>query len=136
LLHEEYAACANTTPSREENMGKLSTHVLDVTQGKPGAGVRLALYAIREQQKVLLKEDVTNSDGRCDAPLLQGEQFVPGRYELVFAAGDYFAAQGLSLPTPRFIDEVMIAFGVADATQNYHVPLVVSPWSYSTYRGS
>jgi 5-hydroxyisourate hydrolase len=118
-------------------MGKLSTHVLDVTQGKPGAGVRLALYAIdQNNQKILLKQAVTNSDGRCDAPLLQGDEVQAGRYELVFGAGDYFAAQGVQVPTPRFIDEVVIAFGIADPDQNYHVPLVVSPWSYSTYRGS
>lgn len=117
-------------------MGKLSTHVLDVTQGKPGAGVKLALYVIYGNERKLLKQAVTNSDGRCDAPLLQGDEFQAGRYELLFAAGDYFAAQGIAVSTPRFIDEVVIAFGVADPAQNYHVPLVVSPWSYSTYRGS
>lgn len=117
-------------------MGKLSTHVLDVTQGKPGVGVKLALYAVKGNEKLLLKTAVTNSDGRCDAALLQGEEFLAGRYELVFGAGDYFAAQGVQLPTPRFVDEVVIAFGIADPAQNYHVPLVVSPWAYSTYRGS
>jgi len=117
-------------------MGKLSTHVLDVTQGKPGVGIKLALYVIKGNEKILLKEGITNNDGRCDAPLLQGEQFHSGRYELVFGAGDYFAAQGVQVPVPRFIDEVVIAFGIADPSQNYHVPLVVSPWSYSTYRGS
>lgn len=117
-------------------MGKLSTHVLDVTQGKPGVGVKLALYAVHGKEKALLKEAVTNNDGRCDAPLLQGDELKAGRYELVFGAGDYFAGQGVQLPSPRFVDEVVIAFGIADATQNYHVPLVVSPWSYSTYRGS
>ena len=80
--------------------------------------------------------DVTNADGRCATPLLAGEQLTAGKYELVFAAGDYFAAQGVQVPEPRFVDEVTIAFGVADAEQNYHVPLVVSPWAYSTYRGS
>lgn len=117
-------------------MGKLSTHVLDVTQGKPGAGVALELYAIEGQERKLLRQAVTNNDGRCDAPLLQGEEMRPGRYELVFAAGDYFAAQGADLPEPRFLDRVTIAFGIGDAAQNYHVPLVVSPWAYSTYRGS
>lgn len=117
-------------------MGKLSTHVLDVTQGKPGTGVAVALYVIEGEQKRLLREVVTNQDGRCDAPLLSGEEMRAGRYELVFAAGDYFAAQGVSLPEPRFIDKVVIAFGIADAAANYHVPLVVSPWAYSTYRGS
>jgi 5-hydroxyisourate hydrolase len=117
-------------------MGKLSTHVLDITQGKPGAGVKVALYAVGAQGLTLIKTDVTNADGRCSAPLLEGETMKAGKYELVFSAGDYFAAQGVELPEPRFIDEVTIAFGVAGAEQNYHVPLVVSPWAYSTYRGS
>jgi 5-hydroxyisourate hydrolase len=117
-------------------MGKLSTHVLDTAQGKPGAGVQVELYAVDGGQRTLLKQDVTNSDGRCNAPLLEGEQLKTGQYELVFAAGDYFAAQGVALPSPRFIDRVTIAFGVADPSQNYHVPLVLTPWSYSTYRGS
>jgi 5-hydroxyisourate hydrolase len=110
--------------------------VLDTAQGKPGAGVRLELYAVDGGRRTLIKEDATNSDGRCNAPLLEGEQLRAGQYELVFAAGDYFAAQGVALPSPRFIDRVTIAFGVADPSQNYHVPLVVTPWSYSTYRGS
>lgn len=117
-------------------MGKLSTHVLDTTQGKPGAGVRLELYFTADGQRTLLKSETTNQDGRCDAPLLSGDELRVGQYELVFAAGDYFALQGIALPNPRFIDRVTIAFGVADASQNYHVPLVVTPWSYSTYRGS
>ena len=117
-------------------MGKLSTHVLDTTQGKPGAGVAIELYALDGDARHLLRSAVTNQDGRCDAPLLEGETMRAGRYELVFAAGDYFAAQGLAMPEPRFIDRVTIAFGIADPAQNYHVPLVVTPWSYSTYRGS
>jgi 5-hydroxyisourate hydrolase len=117
-------------------MGKLSTHVLDTTTGKPGAGVRIELYAIGDGGRTLLKSDTTNADGRCGAPLLEGDSMRPGRYELVFAAGDYFAAQGVAMPEPRFIDQVTIAFGIASPDQNYHVPLVVTPWSYSTYRGS
>jgi 5-hydroxyisourate hydrolase len=118
-------------------MGKLSTHVLDTTQGKPGAGVRIALFALDNGGgRTLLKTDITNADGRCAAPLLEGDAMQPGKYELVFAAGDYFAAQGVALPEPRFVDQVTIAFGIANADQNYHVPLVVTPWSYSTYRGS
>jgi 5-hydroxyisourate hydrolase len=117
-------------------MGKLSTHVLDITQGKPGAGVKVALYAVGPEGRELLKTDVTNTDGRCSAPLLEGDALKQGKYELVFSAGEYFAAQGVALPEPRFIDEVTLAFGVAHADQNYHVPLVVSPWAYSTYRGS
>jgi 5-hydroxyisourate hydrolase len=117
-------------------MGKLSTHVLDTTLGKPGIGVKLELYAIDAGVKTLLKTEVTNQDGRCNSPLLEGETFKAGLYELVFAAGDYFDAQGVTLPNPKFIDRVILAFGIADVTQNYHVPLVVSPWAYSTYRGS
>ncbi|MTW13294.1 hydroxyisourate hydrolase [Pseudoduganella eburnea] len=117
-------------------MGKLSTHVLDTANGRPAAGVSVALYALDGGARSLVKKDVTNADGRCAAPLLEGESMRPGRYELVFGAGAYFAAAGVALPEPRFIDEVTIAFGIAHADQNYHVPLVVSPWSYSTYRGS
>jgi 5-hydroxyisourate hydrolase len=117
-------------------MGKLSTHVLDTTQGKPGAGVALELYAVDASGRTLLTSTRTNQDGRCDGPLLEGQALRAGMYELVFAAGDYFAAQGVKLPEPRFLDRVTIAFGIADATQNYHVPLVLTPWSYSTYRGS
>ena len=117
-------------------MGKLSTHVLDITQGKPAAGVAIELYVIDQGNRSLLKSIVTNQDGRCDTPLLQGDEMRTGQYELIFAAGDYFARQGVSVPTPRFIDKVTIAFGIADVDQNYHVPLVVSPWAYSTYRGS
>jgi 5-hydroxyisourate hydrolase len=117
-------------------MGKLSTHVLDTAHGKPGAGVAVELYRVENGQRTLLKLETTNHDGRCNSALLEGEALQRGQYELVFAAGDYFAAQGVALPEPRFVDRVTIAFGVADASQNYHVPLVVTPWSYSTYRGS
>ncbi|MGZ8289129.1 MAG: hydroxyisourate hydrolase [Telluria sp.] len=117
-------------------MGKLSTHVLDTTQGKPGAGVHVELYAVDGGARTLLRNETTNQDGRCTSPLLEGDAMRVGQYELVFAAGDYFAAQGVELPSPRFVDRVTIAFGIADASQNYHVPLVVTPWSYSTYRGS
>jgi 5-hydroxyisourate hydrolase len=85
---------------------------------------------------IRLLETRTNSDGRCDAPLLSGDAFRPGRYQLVFHVGEYFAAQGLPVAEPAFIDQVPLAFGVADAQAHYHVPLLVSPWSYSTYRGS
>jgi 5-hydroxyisourate hydrolase len=117
-------------------MGKLTTHVLDTAQGKPAAGMEMELYAIDGHARSLLKAVRTNADGRCDAPLLQDDEMRVGIYELVFGAGDYFAAQGVVLPDPRFIDRVTITFGIADPQQNYHVPLVVSPWSYSTYRGS
>lgn len=117
-------------------MGKLSTHVLDTAHGRPGAGVKVELHALDGDRRALLKTDRTNADGRCAAPLLEGEAMRPGQYELVFHAGDYFAAQGVTLPSPRFLDRIAIAFGIADGSQNYHVPLVMTPWSYSTYRGS
>lgn len=117
-------------------MGKLSTHVLDTTLGRPAQGVHIDLYAINGQERTLIKQTTTNSDGRCDEPLLQGDSMATGVFELVFHAGDYFAANGVALAEPRFVDQVGIRFGIADAQANYHVPLVVTPWSWSTYRGS
>jgi 5-hydroxyisourate hydrolase len=117
-------------------MGRLTTHVLDTANGRPGAGVRITLYRNLDERYALVGDTVTNQDGRCDAPLLEGEAFTSGRYRLVFAAGEYFARAGTALPNPPFVDEVVLDFGVADATAHYHVPLLVSPWSYSTYRGS
>jgi 5-hydroxyisourate hydrolase len=117
-------------------MAKLTTHVLDTVHGCPGAGIELALYAIDASTRTLLKADVTNDDGRCASPLLEDIWLQAGQYELEFEAGDYYAARGVALPTPRFLDRIVIAFGIADPAQNYHVPLVMTPWSYSTYRGS
>ena len=117
-------------------MGKLSTHVLDTAHGCPGGGVKLELFGVGAGGRTLIKTELTNSDGRCAAPLLEGALLLPGQYELVFHAGDYYAALGVALPSPRFLDRITIAFGIADARQNYHVPLVMTPWSYSTYRGS
>ncbi len=117
-------------------MGKLTTHVLDTAHGRPGAGIRIELFALEGEARRALGTFVTNSDGRCDAPLLEGAAFMTGQYELVFHAGDYFAAAGVALPKPPFVDRVALRFGVADAQAHYHVPLLVSPWAYSTYRGS
>ena len=117
-------------------MGKISTHVLDTTLGKPGAGVEVELYRVEATARILVKADITNQDGRCGTPLAEGDAMLAGRYELVFGAGAYFAAQGVALPDPPFLDRVVLAFGVADPSQNYHVPLVLTPWSYATYRGS
>ncbi|MBK9114259.1 MAG: hydroxyisourate hydrolase [Betaproteobacteria bacterium] len=117
-------------------MGRLTTHVLDTAHGRPGAGIRITLYRNLAERYALIGDAVTNADGRCDEPLLQGEAFAPGRYRLVFAVGAYFAAAGEPLPDPPFVDEVVLDFGVADATAHWHVPLLVSPWSWSTYRGS
>ena len=117
-------------------MGRLTTHVLDTARGKPCAGMRIGLYRFDAALQTLLKEVVSNGDGRCDAPLLEGHAFTAGRFRMMFAVADYFRRQGVPLPDPPFVDEVVLDFGVADATLHYHVPLLVSPWSYSTYRGS
>jgi 5-hydroxyisourate hydrolase len=107
---------------------KLTTHVLDTAQGQPGAGVRVQLY----RGQSLLTEATTNISGRCDAPLLEGAAMLPGAYQLHFHIGDYFRAQGIASP---FLDVVPIHFSIEEG-QSYHIPLVCSPWSYSTYRGS
>lgn len=117
-------------------MGRLTTHVLDTAHGKPGAGIAVGLYRSEGARHTLLKEAVTNADGRCDTPLLEGAALTPGRYRLTFQVADYFRRQGVVLPDPPFIDAVVLDFGVADAALHYHVPLLVSPWSFSTYRGS
>jgi len=117
-------------------MGKLTTHVLDTAHGRPGTDIAIALYRCTAAGRELIAHPRTNSDGRCDAPLLADAAFVVGTYELDFAAGDYFAALGVQLAQPRFVDVVTLRFGIADATAHYHVPLLVSPFSYSTYRGS
>jgi 5-hydroxyisourate hydrolase len=117
-------------------MGKLTTHVLDTANGRPGAGIKVELFALAGDTRRALKTTLTNDDGRCDQPLLEGDALVAGEYELVFGAGDYFASIGTKVPEPRFVDRVVLRFGVADAGAHYHVPLLVSPWSYSTYRGS
>jgi 5-hydroxyisourate hydrolase len=117
-------------------MGKLTTHVLDTANGRPGAGIKVELFALAGDTRRALKTTTTNDDGRCDEPLLEGDALVAGEYELVFGAGDYFASIGTKVPEPRFVDRVVLRFGVADAKAHYHVPLLVSPWSYSTYRGS
>jgi 5-hydroxyisourate hydrolase len=116
-------------------MGKLTTHVLDTANGCPAAGIALSLYRCGPPCELLHKLH-TNADGRVDHPLLEGETFSVGVYELRFEAGAYFRGRGDDLPEPAFLDEVRLRFGVADATQHYHVPLLLSPWSYSTYRGS
>jgi len=116
--------------------GYLTTHVLDVALGRPAAGLALALYRIDGDGRVLLAEAVTNSDGRTDAPILPATAFETGFYELVFQAGAYLDAVGAPGGAPRFLDEVPLRFGVDDASLHYHVPLLLSPFGYSTYRGS
>jgi 5-hydroxyisourate hydrolase len=116
-------------------MGRLTTHVLDTAHGVPGAGMRVVLYRAGPSRERLV-DTRTNADGRCDAPLVEGSDFRTGTYELDFHAGDYFAARGLDIPQPRFVDVVTLRFGINEAGQHYHVPLLVSPFAYSTYRGS
>ncbi len=115
--------------------GKLTTHVLDTATGKPAAGLEILLYRVSGNLHKKIKSVTTNADGRCDAPLLVGAEFRTGQYELVFLAGDYLRAQGIDLPDPLFLDQVPIRFGMAEET-HYHVPLLISPYGYSTYRGS
>jgi 5-hydroxyisourate hydrolase len=115
--------------------GRLTTHVLDTATGRPAAGLAIELYRLDGEGRTHLKSVTTNADGRCDAPLLEGEAFRAGQYELVFKAGDYLRGNGVSLPDPAFLDEVPIRFGMAEQA-HYHVPLLISPYGYSTYRGS
>lgn len=109
--------------------GKLTTHVLDTANGRPAAGMRIELYRLGIE-RTLLASTVTNGDGRTDTPLLEGAQFATGTYEILFHAGDYFAEPA------RFLDVVPVRFTIATPDSHYHVPLLCSPWSYSTYRGS
>jgi 5-hydroxyisourate hydrolase len=117
-------------------MGKLTTHVLDTAHGRPGAAIAIELFRLDDGFRTLHGRHVTNADGRCDRPLLEGEALRPGVYELEFTAGAYFAKLGVKQAEPRFVDIVTLRFGVAEGGADYHVPLLVSPWSYSTYRGS
>jgi len=117
--------------------GRLTTHVLDTASGKPARGVTVSLYALEASgARRLLKSTQTNGDGRCDAPFLSGAQMAVGAYELVFEVAAYFRAAGVALSDPPFLDVVPIRFGIADADAHYHVPLLISPYGYSTYRGS
>jgi len=116
-------------------MGRLTTHVLDTAEGCPAGGVAVTLYRVSPEREMLARA-TTNADGRLDSPILDEAAFVPGVYELEFAAGAYFRASQPDLPEPSFVDDVVLRFGIADAAAHYHVPLLVSPWSYSTYRGS
>ena len=113
-------------------MSGLTTHVLDTMHGRPAAGVALRLSRGGE----MLTQAVTNADGRCDSPLLTGETLVPGAYRLEFEVGAYYRGLGVKLPEPAFLDTVALEFGIADKASHYHVPLLVSPYGYSTYRGS
>ncbi len=118
-------------------MARLSTHVLDTMQGKPAANVALELWRLgKDNGRALVTRARTNADGRTDAPLMTGDRLEVGHYELVFHIGDYFRAASVPLSEPAFLDIVPLRFGIADATGHYHVPLLASPFAYSTYRGS
>jgi 5-hydroxyisourate hydrolase len=117
-------------------MGRLSTHVLDTATGQPAGGLSLRLSVREAGAWRLIKTVLTNADGRTDAPLLQGTEMRTGEFMLEFEVGDYFRTRGVALPEPPFINCVPLHFGIADPNANYHVPLLCSPWSYSTYRGS
>src|SRR5947207_2305571 len=117
-------------------MGRLSTHVLDTSRGKPAENLVVDLFAVEGEQRRHLQTVSTNQDGRTDQPLLSGDIFISGVYELAFHAGDYFRRHGVSVTDPPFLDVVVIRFGVANSAGNYHVPLLVAPYGYSTYRGS
>ena len=116
--------------------GYLTTHVLDTVSGTPAAGMVIELFRVAGEKRELLQSVKTNSDGRCDNPVLSGSEFLVGTYELRFHVGDYLKDNGVSITEPAFLDVVPICFGISDASSHYHVPLLVSPYSYSTYRGS
>ncbi len=117
-------------------MGKLTTHVLDTANGCPAAGMAVSLYRLDRGAPVLIRRITLNHDGRADGPLLDGAAFVPGTYRLVFGVAAYFRARGARLDEPPFLDEVPLDFGLATIGAHYHVPLLASPFAYSTYRGS
>ena len=117
-------------------MARLSTHVLDTARGVPASGVTIELHSLQNGERQHLKTMVTNADGRTDAPMLSGERLETGVYELTFHAGDYLRSAGATLGDPPFLDQVVVRFGLAEPEGNYHVPLLLSPFGYSTYRGS
>ncbi len=117
-------------------MARISTHVLDTTHGRPAAAMRVGLYLWRDGERRVIKAAITGSDGRTAEPLLSGAIIETGEYELAFNVADYFRGVGVPLPSPPFLDQVVIRFGVSDAQADHHVPLLVSPYGYSTYRGS
>jgi 5-hydroxyisourate hydrolase len=117
-------------------MARLSTHVLDIARGAPAAGVAIELHRVVGGQRELVASAVTNSDGRTSPPLIGDGRMEPGVYELLFRAADYFRASGVPLPDPPFFDEIVVRVGLADPSADYHVPLLLSPYGYSTYRGT
>jgi 5-hydroxyisourate hydrolase len=140
LNHRRGASSPTATrialPRERASEGRLTTHVLDTSAGRPAGALEVVLYRVIGKTRQELKRTVTNADGRCDEPLLAGRKMASGRYEIVFHAGRYFREAGAKLPEPAFLDEVPIRFGISDASAHYHVPLLISPYGYSTYRGS
>ena len=116
-------------------MARLSTHVLDVSRGAPASGIVIELHRLGSDRR-LVATAVTNADGRTDAPLLSGDRLETGVYELTFRAGDYLSRSGTVLPDPPFLGDIVVRVGIADAAGDYHVPLLLSPYGYSVYRGS
>ena len=117
-------------------MSKLTTHILDTYHGMPAAAVSIELWRLDSEEDSLVLETTTNFDGRTDSPLLENAAFEAGKYELIFKIGAYFDSKGVAAESIRFLDTIPIRFGIQDPSTHYHVPLLVSPWSYSTYRGS
>jgi 5-hydroxyisourate hydrolase len=117
-------------------MGRLTTHVLDTARGQPAAGVKIVFAVMEDANWKTIKTVVTNADGRTDEPLMTGDAMRVGQFQLLFHMGDYFRHSGVALANPPFIDCIPLHFGIADANAHYHVPLLASPWAYSTYRGS
>ena len=116
-------------------MTKLTTHVLDIYSGKPGKGIKVDLYYLQNDKKEKVNSIILNNDGRADKPLVEGSNFKEGKYEMIFFVGDYF--KNITKTSKiSFLDDVVIKFGISNSKEHYHVPLLVSPWSYSTYRGS
>ena len=116
-------------------MTKLTTHVLDIYSGKPGKGIKVDVYYFSKDQKNKINSIILNTDGRSEQALVDGKDFKEGKYEIVFFVGEYFKKLE-GLPKISFLDDIVVKFGVSNSDENYHVPLLVSPWSYSTYRGS
>ena len=117
-------------------MSGLTTHILDLTHGKPASEVFIQLFFIDQSNEKPIKEGKTDADGRMDEPLLSGTELKVGEYELLFYIGDYFRDKDIKLEEPAFLDKVSVRFGIADENAHYHVPLLVSPWGYQVYRGS
>ncbi len=117
-------------------MGRITTHVLDTANGRPAAGMKIEFSVLEGAAWKTLSSAQTNADGRTDAPLLEGSALVKGQYRLVFDVAAYYRALGVTLPDSPFLDRVPVHFGISEPSQNFHVPLICSPWAYSTYRGS